>query len=60
LSLLGSLSRDRSGSGRVSAGSFNYDYSWLTDTFTPDRIKPFADGQFKNAFGVEPDSFRQA
>lgn len=44
----------------IDAGPFNYDYSWLTDTFTPDRIKPFADDQFKNLFGVEPDSFRHA
>ena len=42
----------------VRNGPFEYDYSWLTETYTPELIKPFADGLFKSAFGVEPDRFR--
>lgn len=44
----------------VNDGPFGYDYSWLTDTYTPDRIKPFADERFMGVFGVEPDSFQSA
>ena len=40
-------------------GPFKYDYSWLTQSYTPEQVKPFADGLFKSAFGVEPDAFRQ-
>ena len=40
-------------------GPFNYDYSWLTQSYTPEQVKPFVDGLFESAFGVEPDAFRQ-
>lgn len=42
----------------VRNGPFDYNYSWLTDSYTPELVKPFADGLFNSAFGAEPDYFR--
>jgi len=41
----------------VADGPFNYDYSWLTQKYTAQTIKPWADAHFKSVFGVSPDAF---
>lgn len=37
------------------AGPFRYDYGWLSQTAHTSVMKTFADGNFKDAYGLNPD-----
>lgn len=42
----------------VTDGPFTYDYTWLTQRYTTQEVKPFADAHFESVFGASPDTFQ--